>query len=63
MTTLSKDEILNLKGGALKLGVIGLVTGIITFIIGVIDGITNPKRCTKWKNWMIKKWNKLKEGL
>ena len=50
MTTLSKDEILNLKGGALKWGVIGLVTGIITFIIGVIDGITNPKRCTKCKN-------------
>ena len=53
MTTLSKDEILNLKGGALKWGVIGLVTGIITFIIGVIDGQIKLK-WQKLKNTVFK---------
>ena len=43
MEVLNNDEMLEVKGGGLGLCIaIGVA---ITFIIGVIDGITNPTAC------------------
>ena len=42
---LAKNELLQVKGGAAKAGVIaGIVSGIV-FIIGIIDGFMRPLKC------------------
>lgn len=46
MNELSNEEMLNIKGGALKFKMIGAVVGgIVVFIIGVVNGLVNPQRC------------------
>ena len=46
MEILSNEEMLNVKGGAIKFKVIGtIIGGIIVFIIGLADGIVHPKKC------------------
>ena len=45
MNTLSNQELLVLKGGAFKWGVAIVVSGIVSFIAGLIDGIINPIKC------------------
>lgn len=44
MKSLNNEEMLEVKGGASKL-VWGIIGGALVFIIGVIDGIVNPRKC------------------
>lgn len=45
MEKISKDELQNINGGGLSLlGVAGIIAGAV-FLIGVIDGYVNPKKC------------------
>lgn len=46
---LTKDELLNIRGGGISFGVAALIGAGIAFIIGVIDGISRPLRCNKWR--------------
>lgn len=44
---LSKEELLDVNGGAIKMSV-GLAIGAgITFVIGLVDGILRPLKCRK----------------
>ncbi len=45
MKELNKFELKNIKAGAIHWGVVGLIGGIIAFVVGVVDGYTNPSRC------------------
>ena len=46
MIVLNNEEMLNVKGGALKFKVLSAIVGGVTvFILGFIDGIVHPKRC------------------
>ncbi len=45
MHTLTKDELYNIKGGAISLGAGLLIAAGIIFIIGVIDGYIRPLKC------------------
>ncbi len=46
MCELNNQELLRIEGGSLKIGVItSIIIGGITFIIGVISGITRPYSC------------------
>ena len=42
---LEKDELLKINGGAVSAGVVALISGIVVFIIGVIDGYVRPLPC------------------
>ena len=47
MKKISKDELQSINGGGLSLlGAAGLIAGAV-FIIGVIDGYVNPKKCNE----------------
>jgi len=41
----SNQELKEIKAGAIRWGIVGIIGGIITFIVGVIDGFTNPSKC------------------
>ena len=45
MQELNKNELNDVKAGAIRWGIVGIIGGIITFIVGVIDGYTNPSKC------------------
>ena len=45
MNALTNIELNNVKGGAFKWGLAFALTGIFSFIAGVIDGIINPIKC------------------
>ena len=47
MEVLNNDEMLEVKGGGLGFWI--AVGAAVTFIIGVIDGITNPTACRQKK--------------
>ena len=42
---MSKNELLEIKGGGISAGLGLLVGGIITFLIGVFDGYFRPLAC------------------
>lgn len=44
MKELNNQEMLEVKGGAFK-WVAGLIGGAIVFLIGVVDGLINPRKC------------------
>ncbi len=44
MRKLSNEEMKKIEGGVNWL-VVTIATGAISFLIGVIDGIVNPKKC------------------
>ncbi len=47
MTELTKNELEHTVGGGISAwGFIGIITGFV-FIVGVIDGIAHPIRCSK----------------
>ena len=43
MNEISKNELKNINGGGLGLGI--LLGGLATFFIGVIDGFVRPLKC------------------
>ena len=45
MKELTKEELKNINGGMAITAKIFLVGGIISFIIGVMDGFTRPLKC------------------
>ncbi len=45
MYTLTKEELCNIKGGAVSLGTGLIIAAGIIFIIGVIDGYVRPLKC------------------
>lgn len=47
MKELRKDELIETEGGAFSVGAIFAIGGIITFLIGVIDGYVRPLKCNK----------------
>lgn len=44
---LSNEELTEVVGGGIKLGVAIAIAAIVTFVIGVIDGYTRPLSCNK----------------
>lgn len=44
---MSDDELLSIYGGVSKTVIGGIVLGIITFLVGVIDGFKRPLACNK----------------
>lgn len=45
MKKLTKDELMNIEGGALKFGILVGIGAAVTFIVGVIDGFVRPLKC------------------
>ncbi len=45
MKEIKTSELKSMKAGAIHWGIVGLIGGIITFFVGVIDGYTNPSKC------------------
>ncbi len=44
---LKKEELLDLKGGAIRWGIIGAFASVGVFIAGLIDGILRPLPCKR----------------
>lgn len=44
---ITKSELRDVKAGAIHWGVVALVGGIVAFVVGVVDGITNPTKCRR----------------
>ncbi len=42
---LEKGELIQITGGAAKVGLIAAIISGVVFIIGVIDGYLRPKKC------------------
>ena len=45
MKEIDNNELKTIKAGAIRWGIVGIIGGIITFVVGVIDGYTNPSKC------------------
>ena len=45
MTAMSNDELKQIKGGGINWGITAGISAFVSFVIGVIDGWMNPKRC------------------
>ncbi len=43
---LSNEELLNITGGGISIGVAAGIGALITFIIGVVDGYLRPSKCS-----------------
>ena len=43
MEKISKNELMSINGGGFGLGL--LIGGLVTFIIGVVDGYVRPLKC------------------
>ena len=46
MEILNNEEMLNVKGGAISLKLVGIIGGAIVFLIGFVDGVIHPKKCS-----------------
>lgn len=46
---LDNIELKEVNGGASKWIAAGIVGGVVTFIIGLVDGYLRPLRCNSWK--------------
>ncbi len=42
---LTTHELKSIKAGVIKWGLVAIIGGIITFVVGVIDGFSNPSKC------------------
>ncbi len=48
MKKINDQELLNIKGGGIAWGVIGIVaSGIVAFVAGILDGIKRPLKCNR----------------
>lgn len=47
MIKINSEQLYNVKGGAIKWGVLAGIGAFTSFIIGVIDGLTNPQKCNR----------------
>ena len=44
---LSQEELYNTQGGGLKIGFFAILGGVITFVVGLIDGYIRPLSCNR----------------
>lgn len=44
---IQENELYNITGGAIKYGVWAIAGGLITLIVGIIDGFLRPLSCNK----------------
>lgn len=42
---LNNEELLNIYGGAISIGIVSIVIAGIVFLVGVIDGYMRPLKC------------------
>lgn len=42
---LENKELMNISGGGFKFGIAAIIGGIVTFLIGVVDGYLRPLSC------------------
>ena len=45
MKRLSNEEMLNVEGGANSLLIVTVISGIVTFVTGILHGYSKPKKC------------------
>ncbi len=45
MKEINNCEMKKVEGGMSEIAIAGLVTGVITFVIGVLSGYSNPVKC------------------
>ena len=45
MNIQNNDQLKKIKGGAINLKLVAGISAVASFLIGVIDGIINPKKC------------------
>ena len=45
MKELSKNEMKKIEGGANPILITSIITTIISFIVGIVSGYSNPKKC------------------
>lgn len=45
MKSLKHEELKKVKGGGINLSMIAGIGSIVSFFVGVIDGLINPKKC------------------
>jgi lactobin A/cerein 7B family class IIb bacteriocin len=45
MQILNREELILVKGGAIKWAILAAIAAGITFLIGVVDGIVRPLKC------------------
>jgi len=43
---MSNEELLNVIGGGINIGVVAGIGALITFIIGIVDGYLRPEKCS-----------------
>ncbi len=47
MKSLSKEELLEIKAGGISWSAVGAIVGIVTFVIGLVDGFIRPLPCNE----------------
>lgn len=45
MESMSNKQLLEIKGGGINWGMMAGIGAFASFLIGVIDGVMNPKKC------------------
>ena len=45
MKKLNDEELMKINGGGINFGVVALVAGALTLIVGIFDGIVRPLKC------------------
>lgn len=45
MKEISKKEMMSVEGGASPILITSIITTIISFIVGIVSGYSNPKKC------------------
>ena len=46
MQVLKANEAISYNGGGkITTGIAVIITGVVVFVMGIIDGLTNPKKC------------------
>ena len=45
MREIKIEEMKKVEGGMSEIAIAGIVTGVITFVIGVLSGYSNPVKC------------------
>lgn len=47
MNTLTNNQLYEVKGGAVKWGVVFAISGALSFLVGLVDGLINPAKCNR----------------
>ena len=54
MKKLSKEELININGGAISWSLVTGISAAIVFIVGIIDGIVRPVKCYRKKKGALR---------